>query len=58
MRQVQVQLHQTLQFISSEMEGVPTVVPSPLAGNTIPLFQTDIGLVMPQVPHRCWDFDV
>ena len=40
MRQVQVQLQQTLQFISSEMEGVPTVVPSPLADNTTPLFQT------------------
>ena len=40
MSQVQVQLQQTLPFISSEMEGVPTVVPSPLADNTTPLFQT------------------
>ena len=40
MRQVQVQLQQTLQFISSEMEGVSTVVPSPLADNTIHLFHT------------------
>ena len=39
-RQAKVQVQQTLQFISSEMEGVPTVVPSPLAGNTTPLFPT------------------
>jgi len=38
MTQVQVQLQLTLQVISSEMEGVPKVEPSPLAGNTTPLF--------------------